>query len=150
MTNRDDSDPDEDWGTPTTPWQEPQQPQAGNQPPPPQQPVPGPPPPPQQQPWPGAPTPPPGQYPQGQWQWQGQRPTINNYMIPAVLATIFCFLPTGVAAIVFANQVNNKLNMGDFQGAQKASDNAKTWTIVSAVVGVVFLFIFIAASSGSA
>jgi hypothetical protein len=161
MSNRDDSEPEEDWGDSTTPWQEPQQtqqpqqPQVGGQPTPPTQPWTGgptPPPVPPQQPWQGAqPPPPPSAYPPSQYQpWPQPRPTINNYMVPAVLATIFCFFPTGIPAIVYANQVNNKLNSGDVYGAQKASDNAKMWMIVTVVVGAVFVFFFIAASSGSA
>jgi hypothetical protein len=59
-------------------------------------------------------------------------------MIPAVLATLF-FLPTGIAALVYASQVTAKLNAGDVQGAEKASANARTWVIVTAVAAVVFL-----------
>jgi Interferon-induced transmembrane protein len=63
---------------------------------------------------------------------------LHTYMIPAVLATLF-FLPTGIAALVYASQVTAKLNAGDVQGAEKASANARTWVIVTAVAAVVFL-----------
>ena len=60
-----------------------------------------------------------------------------NHLVWAILTTIFCCLPAGVVSIVFAAQVNSKWNAGDQAGAQKASNNAKTWAIVSAGVGVV-------------
>jgi hypothetical protein len=72
-------------------------------------------------------------------------------LIPAILVTLFCFLPTGIAAIVFATQVNSKQNLGDFQGAQKAAQNAKLWTFISLGIGLLILLIVIisAASSSS-
>jgi hypothetical protein len=77
-------------------------------------------------------------------------PNVQTYMIPAVLVTLFCFLPTGIAAIIFASQVTAKLNSGDLAGAQKASTNARTWVIVSAVAGVIILGIVMLASLMSA
>jgi hypothetical protein len=68
---------------------------------------------------------------------------LQTYMVPAVLVTLFCFLPTGIAAIVYASQVTAKLNAGDVRGAEKASANARTWVIVSAVAGVVLVGIFL-------
>jgi Interferon-induced transmembrane protein len=69
-------------------------------------------------------------------------PTIQNYMVPAVLVTLLCFLPTGIAALVFASQVSAKLNSGDVAGAMKASSNARTWVIVSVVAGVIVYGIY--------
>ena len=70
----------------------------------------------------------------------------------AILATIFCCLPTGVYAIVQSSRVKPKLQTGDFAGAAAASKQAKTWSIVSAAIGVTILFIYIivyaASSSG--
>ena len=74
---------------------------------------------------------------------------VTNYLVWAILVTLFCFLPTGIAAIVFASQVNTKLAAGDVAGAVEASNKAKMWTIISAVVGVVVLVIVIAASAGT-
>jgi hypothetical protein len=73
-------------------------------------------------------------------------PRIQNYLVPAILATLLCFLPTGIAAIVFASQVNSKLSAGDYAGAKKASDNAKLWTIVSVVVGLVLVVLVVASA----
>lgn len=62
--------------------------------------------------------------------------TVPNYLVFAILATVFCCLPTGIAAIVYAAQVNSKLQLGDLAGAQAASSNAKTWCWVSVGLGL--------------
>ena len=60
-----------------------------------------------------------------------------NHLVWAILATLFCCLPFGIVAIVYAAQVDGKFNTGDYYGAQKASDNAKKWCWVSFIVGLV-------------
>ena len=60
--------------------------------------------------------------------------SIPNYLVWAILITIaslfFCCIVgtiPGIVAIVFAAQVNSKLNAGDTAGAQRASGTAKLW-----------------------
>ncbi|KUM95710.1 hypothetical protein AQI88_15695 [Streptomyces cellostaticus] len=65
-------------------------------------------------------------------------------MVPAVLVTLFCFLPTGIAAIVFSSQVSSKSSVGDFAGAAKASQKARLYVVVSLLAGVLFWVIMIA------
>jgi hypothetical protein len=74
-----------------------------------------------------------------------------NYLVWAILVTLFCFLPTGIVAIVFSSQVGTKWAAGDAAGALDSSNKARTWCIVSAVVGVlVSVIVFgIAASSST-
>ena len=52
---------------------------------------------------------------------------VPNYLVQSILVTLFCCLPLGIVAIVFAAQVNSKLALGDFYGAQEASSKAKMW-----------------------
>ncbi|QJW94435.1 CD225/dispanin family protein [Frigoriglobus tundricola] len=67
-----------------------------------------------------------------------------NYLVPAVLTTLLCCLPAGVAAIVFAAQVNSKWEAGDYAGARQAAANAKLWAWVSFGLGVaVFVISFV-------
>lgn len=61
---------------------------------------------------------------------------VKNYLVPAILVTLCCCLPGGVVAIIYAAQVNSKLNAGDVAGAMAASNNAKTWCWISAIVGI--------------
>ena len=61
---------------------------------------------------------------------------VQNYLVFAILATVFCCLPAGIPAIVYAAQVNSKLQVGDLGGAQLASKNAKLWCLISLGVGL--------------
>jgi Interferon-induced transmembrane protein len=63
---------------------------------------------------------------------------VPNYLVFAILVTVFCCLPTGIAAIIYAAQVNTKLQAGDIAGAQLSSKNAKLWVLISAGAGVLF------------
>ena len=60
-------------------------------------------------------------------------------MAPAILTTLFCCLPLGIVAIVFAAQVGGKLKAGDYDGARDASRKAKIWCWVSFGVGIAFV-----------
>lgn len=70
-------------------------------------------------------------------------------IIATVLATCLC-CPLGllgIVAIVQSNKVNTLINQGDFDGARRASDSAKTWCWVAtalAIIGVLFNIGFLA------
>lgn len=93
----------------------------------------------------GAAPPVPGQPPQ-------VHPTsaqVPNYLAQSILVTIFCCLPFGIPAIVYAAQVNGKLQANDYAGAQEASRKAKTWSIAAfAVGGSIYLLYFLAIMVG--
>jgi hypothetical protein len=61
---------------------------------------------------------------------------VENYLVFAILATVLCCLPPGIVAIVYAAQVNGKVQAGDIAGAQEASKNAKMWCWISAGLGL--------------
>ncbi|MEP7034868.1 MAG: CD225/dispanin family protein [Actinomycetota bacterium] len=62
-----------------------------------------------------------------------------NYLVWAILSTLICFLPLGVASVVFASQVNAKWAAGDVAGAQRASETAKAFAMWAAIVaGVLY------------
>jgi hypothetical protein len=74
---------------------------------------------------------------------------VPNYLVFAILATVFCCLPTGIPAIVYAAQVNGKLQAGDLAGAQQASKNARMWCLISLGLGIaVFVFYVILIMAG--
>ena len=64
---------------------------------------------------------------------------IPNYLVQAILVTIFCCLPLGIVAIIFAAQVNGKVAAGDIAGAQSSSRTARILVIVCVVPGVVVI-----------
>jgi hypothetical protein len=65
-----------------------------------------------------------------------------NYLVWAILTTIFCCLPFGIVSIVFAAQVNSKWQDGDYQGARLSSKNAKLWAWIAFGVGIFGAFIW--------
>ena len=54
-----------------------------------------------------------------------------SYLLPAILCTLFCCLPFGIAGIVFAAQANSKAQQGDLNGASLAASRAKLMCILS-------------------
>ena len=51
----------------------------------------------------------------------------SNYLIGAILATLFCCQIFGIISIIYAAQVNAKWQAGDFEGARQSSKNAQLW-----------------------
>ena len=72
-----------------------------------------------------------------------ERGEIPNYLVHAILVTLFCCLPLGIPAIVFAAQVNAKAEAGDIEGAWEASRKAKTWVWASFGVGLVTTIVYL-------
>ena len=74
---------------------------------------------------------------------QGSKP--DNNMLWAILCTLFCCLPLGVVAIIYATKVDGLYRSGDYSGAQEAADNAKKYAqygiIAGIIVGVIYFFI---------
>ena len=65
-----------------------------------------------------------------------------NYLVPAILCTIFCCLPFGIAGILFAAQANSKTQQGDYDGANIAASRAKQMCILSFVFGVLTIIYY--------
>ena len=86
-----------------------------------------------------------GQYNGGQYMGsQPERPVNGTpYLVFSILATLFCCLPLGIAAIVYASRINSAQNAGDYQGAQDAAKKAKLFTIISAVLGAIISAVYI-------
>ncbi len=66
-----------------------------------------------------------------QQQFQQPQTPPPNYLVFAILTTIFCCQILGIVSIVFAAQVNSRWNSGDLQGALDASKNAKLWAWIA-------------------
>lgn len=82
-------------------------------------------------------------------------PPPNNNLVLAILSTVLCCIATGIYAIVQSTKVNTLWAQGDFDGARKAAADAKKWSIIGAVLGLVggglyLIFVFvIAANTGT-
>jgi hypothetical protein len=56
--------------------------------------------------------------------------------VPAVLATLFCCAPFGVAAVVYAARVDPLLAGGDPATAEESAKKARLWTWIAFGVGL--------------
>ena len=61
---------------------------------------------------------------------------VSSHLVKAILSTCLCFVPLGIVAIVFASQVNVRLEYGDEAGATKASRQANFYGNLSIGLGV--------------
>ena len=73
------------------------------------------------------------------YQNNGQKPEINYvpYLVLSIISTVCCCLPFGIVGIVFSVKINSAMNAGNYEEAVQNAKMAKTWTIVSFVVGLV-------------
>ena len=77
------------------------------------------------------------------WSLQLEGEKVPNYLVQSILVTLFCCLPLGVVGIVYAAQVNPKLQAGDRSGALHSSRNAKNWTLAGFVIGLLVLLFYV-------
>jgi hypothetical protein len=80
--------------------------------------------------------------------------TPPNYLVQAILTTIFCCMPFGIVAIVYAAQVGSKAAAGDGAGALDSSNKARTWCWAAFLCGIIpiatwFIFVVIMGIAGS-
>lgn len=66
---------------------------------------------------------------------------IENHLVKAILSTLFCCLPVGVVAIVFASQVDGHARRGDLNMARETAKKASLWANVSIGLGLAYLII---------
>lgn len=67
----------------------------------------------------------------------------DNNLVWAILCTVMCCLPLGIVAIMKANEVDTKWNIGDYAGARKAADDSKKWSLWGAIGSGIFVFLYI-------
>jgi hypothetical protein len=84
--------------------------------------------------------PPPPNETQASYAPQSSQADVPNYLVQAILTTIFCCLPLGIVSIVYAAQVNGKVAAGDYAGAMESSRNARLWAWISFGVGLLGIF----------
>ncbi len=68
---------------------------------------------------------------------------VPNYLVESILATVFCCMPAGIVAIVYAAQVNSHLANGNIAAARESSAKAAKWARISSgiIVGIFLLYI---------
>ena len=73
--------------------------------------------------------------------FQQQNPP-KSYLVESILVTVFCCMPFGIVGIVNAANVESRFKNGDYDGAEKASQEAKKWTTISFWAGLVFAILY--------
>ena len=68
--------------------------------------------------------------------------SVPNYLVPAIIS-LFCCLPLGVVAVIFAAQVNGKVTAGDSAGALDASKKAKMFSFIAIGLGLAGIICYI-------
>ncbi|MBL7950517.1 MAG: CD225/dispanin family protein [Flavobacteriales bacterium] len=61
----------------------------------------------------------------------------KNWLVESILVTLFCCLPLGIVGIINAAKVNGAFDSGDIAGATKASEDAKKWTKMGFIIGII-------------
>lgn len=67
----------------------------------------------------------------------------KSYLVWGIIATILCCMIPGVVAIIYSTQVGQKWRAGDVAGAEKASERAQIWIIISIVTGIIWSAIYL-------
>jgi hypothetical protein len=62
-----------------------------------------------------------------------------TYLVWAILSTFCCCLIPGIIAISYALGVKSKFDSGDYEGADKYSERAALWVILSFVLGLLMM-----------
>ncbi len=101
---------------------------------------------------PSAPSAPPPQYGTAK-QPANTLPPPKTWFVESILVTLFCCMPFGIPGIVFASKVESLYFAGDYEGARRASENAKTWVSISFFIGagwvvLTMFYLFIGGISG--
>ncbi len=66
---------------------------------------------------------------------------VPNYLVLAIIS-LFCCLPLGIVAVVFAARVNGQVQAGDTAGALESSRKAKLFSYISIGLGLVWIIIW--------
>ena len=72
----------------------------------------------------------------------GAPASVPNYLVPAIIS-IFCCLPLGVVAVIFAAQVNGKVAAGDTSGALDSAKKAKMFSFIAIGLGLAGILCYV-------
>lgn len=74
---------------------------------------------------------------------QQMPPQPDNYLVWAILVTVLCCLPFGVASIIYSVKVGSLYAQGDYNGAVDASQRAKKFAMIGGIGGLVFIIVYV-------
>ncbi|MCM1521455.1 MAG: CD225/dispanin family protein [Muribaculaceae bacterium] len=65
-------------------------------------------------------------------------PQPPSYLGWAIALMLLCCIPTGVVAIIYAAKVSPTWMRGDIDGAEKASEKAGIWCVITFIAGLIW------------
>lgn len=77
-------------------------------------------------------------------------PKPNNNLALAIFTTVCCCLPAGIYAIIRAMKVNELYMMKQYDEAVLAANDAKKWSIIGIVAGVIGTILYFVCFGGLA
>ena len=72
----------------------------------------------------------------------GAPANVPNYLVPSIIS-LFCCLPLGIVAVIFAARVNGQVQAGDTAGALDSSRKAKMFSYIGLILGLIWIAIWI-------
>lgn len=65
----------------------------------------------------------------------------TNWLWQSIVATLLCCLPFGIVGIIYATRVDSLYHQGRYAESEKASKNAKTWTLISVGAAIIYYIV---------
>ena len=69
-------------------------------------------------------------------------PCPETHLTKAILITIFCCLPFGIASIIHASRVSSSYILGNYEYAMEQSKKANMWANIGIIVGILYYLIY--------
>ncbi len=72
----------------------------------------------------------------------GAPASVPNFLVPSIIS-LFCCLPLGIVAVIFAARVNGQVQSGDTAGALESSRKAKMFSYIGLGLGLAWIIVWI-------